>query len=986
MRKVKQIFNKIKKGRNQEGTATVIAVMIMSLLTGFVALAVSRTTNETLAMSNDISEARAFAAAQASLENMTLNTDAKFDAKLDIDSADQAEIIASVPDNFPNYEFNQTIRKTRTGEIVDATGVTFQGLKQVRDEWELQTTVTDVRTNVQSVVRRRFFNNRIPIFQFGVFGDDDVDFSSAPRFDFGGRVHANGNIFMNSVNGLYFASRITAQGEIITDTLPNGKVASTNTNGGEIFIKDGQLVFKRLKNTEGSALGQTVNGANLFATSTLPLPPTYANPNWNTVKTRFGTNVIEHADRLTLPLGSGTTSSSLERYIPLIKRGKSIGDVHNDGTGTVAAPSITPVTAASKDSVITTKERYYNKVGLRISLADSKAKLPGCYNVTAVCGVRLDGDAAGDGAEPTAGNARGYQPLAMNGGTLSTRLNGERFYIPGLQSWIKIELVANANAGAVVTTDVTKDILSLGVTKRAPSLGNDFSITSSYPADADTYSIINLQRFAIEGDQIKPGDKVSSEYMTYFNFGLNGKYNFVIVEDSLLPANINSIVPDKNPQSSWASSTARFACHSTPLTVAPFTSSCGSDAAAHWKTATIKTIQNRKVVPFPIMTFDTREGEPFENKTNSPTNTSATLNYTALFPNGKVPFNGVMSGIDINVGNLRLFLNNNATVKNLMPTTGTPYTDSGGGALEGDDVPNSNGWVVYASDRRGDFDFDGEYDMEDIFADALGNLNNNALTLGEDSNNNGVLEAEYVNEAPYFNESVSPDIAASVNTRFYRRAFRLTNGILLPGIFDTSNANTDTKGFTFASENGVYVIGNYNATGVSSYGTPTPSSNFIPQNNANHIPASIVADSNTILSNNWKDGNIFAHPFEPSFRTPVETTVRFGAIVGDNKNFYPCPNNTSTPGSEFPCYTGGVHNMNRFMESWSGIKLNYSGSLINLYNSHNNNGGFKCCGTVYTAPNRNFTFEETFLNPLRIPPGTPFIQSIKLTGFERVNE
>ncbi|HLA95452.1 MAG TPA: hypothetical protein VK612_07005, partial [Pyrinomonadaceae bacterium] len=82
---------------------------------------------------------------------------------------------------------------------------------------------------------------------------------------------------------------------------------------------------------------------------------------------------------------------------------------------------------------------------------------------------------------------------------------------------------------------------------------------------------------------------------------------------------------------------------------------------------------------------------------------------------------------------------------------------------------------------------------------------------------------------------------------------------------------------------------------------------------------------------------------------------------------------------------GGVHNFKRFLEKWTGNNLNYSGSLINLYNSRNNNGPFKCCNTVYDPPTRNWVFDSTFLDPTRIPPGTPFFQYVQTTGFERTN-
>ena len=40
---------------------------------------------------------------------------------------------------------------------------------------------------------------------------------------------------------------------------------------------------------------------------------------------------------------------------------------------------------------------------------------------------------------------------------------------------------------------------------------------------------------------------------------------------------------------------------------------------------------------------------------------------------------------------------------------------NGNVGLKNTDIPDNGGWVFYVSDRRGDADFDGEYDMEDIY-------------------------------------------------------------------------------------------------------------------------------------------------------------------------------------------------------------------------------------------------------------------------------
>ena len=54
------------------------------------------------------------------------------------------------------------------------TGEFFQGLNARRDEWQLDSVATDNANGVQVALRRKFLNNRIPVFQFGIFYDDDL--------------------------------------------------------------------------------------------------------------------------------------------------------------------------------------------------------------------------------------------------------------------------------------------------------------------------------------------------------------------------------------------------------------------------------------------------------------------------------------------------------------------------------------------------------------------------------------------------------------------------------------------------------------------------------------------------------------------------------------------------------------------------------------------------------------------------------------------
>ncbi len=945
---------------SEQGSAMVIALMVMILLMGFVALAVSRTNSETVASANDEAETKAFEAANASLEIMTRNFNKVFETKLTFSTTDETRIESQLPPGFDTtYDFTQTITQTQATKDVILTGEFFQGLNARRDEWQLDTVAQHKLNGVQVALRRKFLNNRIPIFQFGIFYDDDLEFHPGPRFDFGGRVHSNGSLFLQAGDGVYFSSKVSTANHVFTDVSKNG---SPWTNwDDDVYIKNASGNYVQLQYNMGSVLNTVVNGAPVTGA---PLPTAYKSNSWKTNSNLFQGNLLANTKPLQLPikLNSDITGTNLD-MVEVVKRGKNIGDMYNDGTGTVSVPDLSPVTAATSDDKVTAAERYYNKTGIRVSLADSKVKLPGCATtmgtaVTTPCGIRLDGDSTGLISGAITG-PRGYVPRAMQGTPAyqATKVNGDRFNTGnGRETWIKIETVVyNAATIAYDTQDITQDILALGLTDPPPA-NTTFSITdTNYNTNLiDRRSIINIQRYVIEGPNLP-----NTGYVSATGSGATA-YNFVT------PGTVSASTR------SCATATTGFTSGGdiAQITGSPnyFPGNFISDHRSSMRNATVlggPGVGRTCVVPFPINMFDTREG--LYNDTSSVFNPTTTYG-------ANVPWAGVMSMVDIDVANLRAFLN--GTYDTRMPT-GTPYAVATGHVLRSTDIPQSNGWVFYVSDRRGDFDFDGEYDMEDIYG------NNDGIRQdGEDVNRNNTLQADFSNEAVRYTgtgSNISGDIAAVFDHKFYRRGVRLINGTLPPGGYDaTTPANT--KGIAFATENGIYVQGNFNATGISSVGTPTAANLYLPQG-TNNVPASVTADSITILSNAWTDGASFVYPFSLRNRVASETTQRYAMLAGDTLTTL---NGTPNQGGGDPRMNGGVHNFLRFLEQW-GTRFNYSGSLINLFNSHNNNGAFKCCNNVYDPPERNWVFDATFLDVNRLPPGTPYFQNIQITGFQRVN-
>jgi hypothetical protein len=986
--------------KNERGSAIVIALFVLALISVFVALALSRTSAEAAAVGNETAEGRTFYAAQGSLEMMTRNFNKVFETRLNPSAADINTVRTSPVPGFAvgSFSFVQELDQTSARQNVVLSGGPYSGLYAVRDNWRLRTTATD-NQGVQVQLTRHLLNSRVPIFQFGVFYEDDLELFNGPNFAFGGRVHTNRHFFLHpSNNGAFFDSRVTATGEIVTQSKRNGD--TVNITSALVQIKNASGVYQQLLPTEGSVLNGT---PNVFA-SDPQLPSSRINPSFATQTAKFDGNLQANTRQLRLPLKLGTGYDLVE----MLKRPKMIasatgGDLYKDSAGVVA-----PVTAAVQDDDIMQSERYSNKPGIRISLADSKARLPGCASgagtaaVTGLCGVRLDGHWDGRGFNPpTTGpnpeRVRGYRPLAMKQTVAevtpthqATRVNGERLFmgdlVTGREVWIKVELVSIDSATqAVVTREITEDFLSLGVTEQATEIRDsanaikfkviDSSYTDTAPANnitattaqtastgTDSRSVIKLQRFVIMGPQIPNG---GTPYTSWVDDGTATNRDFNVAE---------RYTGADQTEVNNACATGCTAADAEPVLDSGDT---WDECFAFLKLANINGNTDRVIAPFPIQMFDSREGQYYDERS------------TTYYPDlARLPRNGVMSMIDIDVANLRRFFRGD--YNGLFPTSTTFAAANGGVGLRNSDVPQREGWVIYVSDRRGDVDHDGELDMEDIYSASPGNLGGTPQA-GEDINNDGILNTSYgpTGETERYNTDVRrADFLAVQNHPYYRRGVRLINGSTIPGIYDSVTAS-NTRGVSFASENGIYVQGNFNATGI---GTVPATGNstydqYLPFNTANHIPASVVGDAVTILSNAWLDAASFSTPITgPSNhggRRAVDTQMRFAMIAGDTITSMDA---TPNQGGTDPRLNGGVHNFKRFLEDWSNDRLDYTGSLINLFNSRNNNGSFKCCNTVYSPPRRNWVFDATFLDPGRLPPGTPFFQYVQTTGFQRSND
>jgi hypothetical protein len=192
------------------------------------------------------------------------------------------------------------------------------------------------------------------------------------------------------------------------------------------------------------------------------------------------------------------------------------------------------------------------------------------------------------------------------------------------------------------------------------------------------------------------------------------------------------------------------------------------------------------------------------------------------------------------------------------------------------------------------------------------------------------------------------------------------------GCSNTASNPTACGGFTVASENPVYIQGNYNSSSADTF--------WGGGAQVAHSAASVIADTVTVLSNQWSDANSLLNSTNLGSRT-TSADAYYRTAIAAGKNI-PFPQPTFAGVAKDFGTDGGMHNFLRYLEDW-GNTLHYNGSQVSMYYSEYDTGTFKCCTVVYSPPTRDYYFDTLFLNPNNLPPATPMIQDIVNLSFHQ---
>jgi hypothetical protein len=1029
-------------------TTLLLLFLMSSLLVGFSILLAS---SQKLAGTNN-QQVHAFYAAEAGMEQLTAGLGNLFSQTYS-PSITQINALETTPPVIPGIQFitgNGTSGYQITPQAFDANGnpaptITtiksgnYQGMTAMATEYVL---MTNARTtdNREVTLKRTTQTVGIPMFQFGIFSDNDLSFFPGPNFNFGGRTHTNGNLFLAAGATLSLADKTDAYKDVIRWTLSNGHLTSSGYTGTvNVTLSPGGGSYRALGMSEGSLQG----GVGSSGWSGWPnLSMTTYNGN---IQNGLGSNAPTWAGSAKqLDLGLVTIGGGSTQSIDLIRR---------------------PISA---EAPAVTAERYFAQASLRVLLSDDPQDL---MNLPCIDGSIQPFDLSKMATLPSTWTTSGYAPLvalynamiannvtplplAASGSMAGSGPTVDGYWQPAgfpiIKGFLKIEEQTAYGNPCGTWRDVTVEVLSYGYVGRnidpVPQTFDAANFTLN-PQWAGTTAKMELGAppngaYGAATQYFPPNVPLTGT--TPVQLGFQNGASLTAAAGSAaqpFPGLFTSANPagtgtcrDPHPNAVIRLERVRDNPSSVPYTSGTFKNTgtknlpqlatvaevCGVDPATGKMLTNLRSAATTpQKLPqsggvwtpqpsdfWPNTLFDTREGTIRDIVMNGSNPAKPTLN-------------GVMQYIELDGKNVASWFGGKI---------GTLVT-SGQSTKDPSVAPND--FVVYISDRRGNYskaqtiaggwpplswtkNETGEYGWTDLVnspQNPATGCPNSGLDTGEDIDATGVLytygaSQSYIHGAgitpftslgngqlgiytnlvtsgaisansdcaavpTYASDGIWPmQVAATAASArenpplFFRRAVKIVNASNLTAVGPCPSGVT--CGLTIATENPVYIQGDFNAnSGGNGWNDP-------------YIPSSVAGDAVTLLSDNWNDMNSFSSPYVLTARAGNTSWYR-AAIIGGATLSFPQPSGMAQDyGTD-----GGVHNFLRYLEAWSGT-LWYQGSIIDLYASRQANSTFKCCTTVYGPPSRGYNFDTSFLNPTLLPPRTPLFRDVNTTGWTRL--
>ncbi|NIR42450.1 MAG: hypothetical protein GWN99_00980 [Gemmatimonadetes bacterium] len=189
-----------RRTRDQTGLALIVTLIIMAATAGLITAVITAAILELRSTLSDHHASRVFYAAEGAGEAIL----GQIQLALQDGILSDAEISDLEPPTLDGFDFTGykvvKVGESYTEMIRDGP---YAGLQALTEDIEITIPATD-QTGSYALVELGAKAQAIPIFQFGVFYEEDLEIHPGPPMDFLGRVHTNGRLYLNANEARYY--------------------------------------------------------------------------------------------------------------------------------------------------------------------------------------------------------------------------------------------------------------------------------------------------------------------------------------------------------------------------------------------------------------------------------------------------------------------------------------------------------------------------------------------------------------------------------------------------------------------------------------------------------------------------------------------------------------------------------------------------------------------------------------------------------------
>ncbi len=236
----------LKRLNNESGMVLIVSLILLLMLAIIGISSISTSNTDMTLAENEYRSTGAFYAAESGLEKAAANIKHSF------------ETTGEAPDPLPrdtvtenNYTYAFEVEDKGPAVNAQLNAGAYKGLYGSVKIYSISSVGKDNANNAGVELNMQMSDALIPIFQFAVFYEYDLEIAPGPDMTLGGRVHTNKDMYLQAGNDLYIDSYLTAAGYI-----NHGRKAGSGqgTTSNDVWIKDDNGNYQNMKNSDWSFL------------------------------------------------------------------------------------------------------------------------------------------------------------------------------------------------------------------------------------------------------------------------------------------------------------------------------------------------------------------------------------------------------------------------------------------------------------------------------------------------------------------------------------------------------------------------------------------------------------------------------------------------------------------------------------------------------------------------------------------------------------